>query len=233
MSARVADLARSLEGQPAEAIIRAAAEEFPGRLTFATGLGVEGCVLIDMIGRNRLPVDIFVLDTGVLFPETYDLWKRLESACGVTIRAVRSGQTIEQQAAEHGPELWARDPDKCCDLRKVRSLKAELAKFDAWLSAIRRDQTAERAKAQIFEEDSKYGIVKINPLVEWTSKDVWTYAVKHEVPYNPLHDQGYPSIGCQPCTGPVGEGEDPRAGRWRGKAKTECGIHVTPLTVAR
>jgi phosphoadenylyl-sulfate reductase (thioredoxin) len=168
----------------------------------------------------------------VLFPETYELWQRLERKYDIEIRAVRPEQTIEQQAATLGPALWERDSDRCCDLRKVQPLRAELTKFDAWITAIRRDQTPDRANSQIVERDKKFGLVKVNPLVAWTSKDVWAHVMKNGVPYNPLHDHGYPSIGCQPCTSPVQAGEDPRAGRWRGKAKTECGLHSAVTTPA-
>lgn len=216
---------REYEGKSPEEILRFAAERFPGRLTFATGFGVEGCLVIDAIGRHQLPIDLFTLDTGVLFPETIELWKRLESRYGVTIRAVRGELTLEEQAVKHGPRLWLSDPGTCCDLRKVQPLRRELGGFDAWITAIRRDQTPDRANAQVFEWDRKFGLVKVNPLVTWTSKDVWRHVVANDIPYNPLHDQGFPSIGCQPCTTSVKPGEDPRAGRWRGTAKKECGLH--------
>ncbi len=223
--AELSAIAFSLEGQPAELVLRWAAERFAGRVTFATGFGVEGCILIDMIARHSLRIDLFTLDTGLLFDETYALWKKLEQRYGVTIRAVRPSLTVEQQAVQHGPELWRRDPDRCCDIRKVAPLREQLRGYDAWLSAIRRSQTRDRAFAQPVERDVKFGLVKINPLVSWSDKDVWDYVHRHEVPYNPLHDQGYPSIGCRPCTTAVASGEDPRAGRWRGLAKKECGLH--------
>jgi len=121
--------------------------------------------------------------------------------------------------------LWERDPDRCCEMRKVQPLRAALAGADAWITALRRDQTPDRANASMLEHDQKFGLVKINPLVEWTAQDVRDYVREHDVPFNPLHEQGYPSIGCAPCTSPVQAGESPRAGRWRGKGKTECGIH--------
>ncbi len=220
--------AASLEGQSALAILTWAAR-FAPRITFATGFGAEGCVVIDLIARNQLPIDLFTLDTGVLFPETYALWRQLEARYGVTIRAVHPAQTLDAQAAAHGPALWTREPDRCCELRKLGPLRAELAGFDAWITAIRRDQTTDRASAKIVEADRKFGLIKINPLVAWTHQDVWRHLVTHEVPYNPLHDQGYPSIGCAPCTSAVGDGEDPRAGRWRGTGKTECGLHALPV----
>ena len=202
-----------------------AVERYGDGLTFATGFGPEGCVLIDLIGRHRLPIDIFTLDTGLLFPETRTLWKQLEDKYGLTIRAIRPVQSVDEQAVEHGDQLWERAPNQCCDLRKVVPLKAELAKADAWITAIRREQTLERANALAVEWDEKFGMPKVNPLIRWTKQDVRAHIHTYDVPYNPLHDQGYPSIGCLPCTTPVASGEDDRAGRWRGIAKTECGLH--------
>ena len=218
--------ARDLEGQSATEILLWASERFGGKLTFATGFGAEGCVIIDLIARQNLPIDLFTLDTGLLFPETYELWRRLESRYGVTIRPVRPDHTVDQQADTHGAQLWERDPDRCCELRKIVPLRNALAGFDAWITAIRRDQTAERAGARVVEHDRKFGLVKVNPLVAWTHDEVWGHLYAHDVPYNPLHDRGYPSIGCHPCTAAVLPGEDARAGRWRGKAKKECGLHV-------
>ena len=222
----VAEAGRALETDTPLEILRWATDRYGPRLTFATGFGAEGCVLIDVIGRHRLPVDIFTLDTGLLFPETYDLWKRLETRYGVTIRRVAPELSVEQQAAAHGPELWAREPDRCCDMRKVTPLVAQLSQFDAWITAIRRDQTDHRADARPVEWDEKFGLAKVNPLVRWTKKEVWAHLLEHDVPYNPLHDLGYPSVGCLPCTSRVNAGEGDRAGRWRGTAKTECGLHV-------
>ena len=211
-------IARALEDETPERILAWAAEHLP-RLTFATGFGAEGCVIIDLIAREGLKIDLFTLDTGVLFPETYALWRTLEARYGVTIRAVR--------ADNPAPELWKRDPDACCEQRKVRPLREALAGFDAWITAIRRDQTPERASAQVVEHDKKFDLVKVNPLVTWTHDDVWAHIYKHDVPYNPLHDRGYPSIGCAPCTSAIVPGENLRAGRWRGAAKKECGLHTS------
>jgi phosphoadenosine phosphosulfate reductase len=138
---------------------------------------------------------------------------------------VKPELTVEQQAEVHGEKLWERTPDKCCEMRKVIPLRNALTPFEAWITAIRRDQTLDRANASIVERDRKFGLVKINPLVAWTSRDVWAYVHNNDVPYNPLHDQNYPSIGCWPCTTPVMPGEDPRSGRWRGREKKECGLH--------
>ena len=224
-----AELERSaaeLEGRPAADVLRWAVERYAHRLTFATGFGPEGCVLIDLIGRERLPIDLFTLDTGLLFEETRALWRGLEKRYGLKIRRVAPALTPEEQTQAHGDRLWRRAPDRCCAIRKVAPLETELAGVDAWITAIRRDQTPARSRARVVEWDAKFGIAKINPLVGWTKQDVWRHIVEHDVPYNPLHDLGYPSIGCRPCTSPVLPGEDDRAGRWRGSARTECGLHA-------
>jgi phosphoadenosine phosphosulfate reductase len=217
--------ARALEHEPALEILRWASAQIP-RLTFATGFGAEGCVIIDLIGRHELPIDIFTLDTGLLFPETYALWRALEAKYSITIRGVTPDQTVDEQAAAHGAMLWSREPDRCCDLRKVQPLTRALRGFAAWVTAIRRDQTPERATAQVVEPDRKFGLIKINPLVSWTHDDVWGHIYANDVPFNALHERSYPSIGCQPCTSAVVPGENLRAGRWRGTGKNECGLHV-------
>jgi phosphoadenosine phosphosulfate reductase len=142
---------------------------------------------------------------------------------------LHSGLSLAAQADQHGPALWSHDPDRCCQLRKVAPLRQYLATQRAWISAIRRDQTRHRASAGLVEWDRTNGLVKLNPLAAWTAGQVWAYVLKYELPYNPLHDQGYPSIGCWPCTRAVAAGADPRSGRWAGLAKTECGIHLPTL----
>jgi phosphoadenosine phosphosulfate reductase len=221
--------ARELETQSPADILRWTAARFAPRATFATGFGMEGCVIIDVIARGSLPIDIFTLDTGLLFPETYDLWRRLEDRYGLTIRAVRPAHSVEEQARHEGAQLWLRDPDRCCELRKLEPQRAAVAGYDAWISAIRRDATPDRADAPVVGWDGRFSLVKVNPLVRWTAAEVRDYVRQHDVPINPLHDRGYPSIGCMPCTGPVAPGEDPRAGRWREREKKECGLHVIPL----
>lgn len=225
--------AAELEGKAALEILTWASRTVGPKLTFATGFGAEGCVIIDLIAKAGLPIDLFTLDTGVLFPETYALWRALETKYAVTIRAVRPAQTLDAQAAAHGPVLWERDPDRCCELRKIVPLRAALAGFDAWITAIRREQTPERSTAKVVEHDPKFGLVKINPLVSWSHEDVWAHIYANDVPYNDLHDQGFPSIGCQPCTSAVSAGEDARSGRWRGSAKKECGLHALPARGSR
>jgi phosphoadenosine phosphosulfate reductase len=222
----IAAAAARLEGRPADEILTWAARRFAPRLAFATAFGPEGIVLLDLIARRRLDVDVFTLDTGLFFDETYALWRELERRLGLHVRAVRPALGLEQQAQRHGEALWRREPDRCCALRKLEPLHEALRGHDAWLSAIRRDQTSERASARIVERDRRHGLVKVNPLASWSARDVWTYLRERDLPVNPLHEQGYPSIGCRPCTGPVADGEDPRAGRWRGREKTECGLHL-------
>jgi phosphoadenosine phosphosulfate reductase len=223
-----AELARTgaeLEGASAEAVLRWAAARFPGKIGFATAFGPEGCVLVDAIAREGLAIDIFTLDTGLLFPETVELWVSLERRYGIEIRAVRPAQGVAQQAATHGRALWRRLPDLCCELRKVEPLRAELSGLDAWITSIRRDQTRNRASARTVERDAKFGLAKVNPLLGWSAEEVWARIRERGIPTNSLHARGYPSIGCEPCTTPVAAGEDPRAGRWRTFEKTECGLH--------
>jgi phosphoadenosine phosphosulfate reductase len=214
------------ESWPAEDVLAWAGQRFAPRLTLATGFGAEGCVLIDLVARYKLPVDLFTLDTGLLFPETYELWRALEARYGIVIHGVKPQQTVAEQAVAHGDALWSREPARCCEMRKVMPLEAYLRGYDAWITAIRRDQTAARADARAIEWDARFNLVKVNPLVRWTKAQVWEHLREHEVPYNPLHDRGYPSIGCLPCTSAVASGEDDRAGRWRGTGKTECGLHL-------
>jgi thioredoxin-dependent adenylylsulfate APS reductase len=227
-AAEIAAAAAQLEGRPPEEVLAWAADRFAPRITLATSFGAEGCVLVDLIARRRLPIDVFTLDTGLLFPETRALWRRLEERYALTIRGVCPEQTVEEQAARHGDRVWEREPDRCCGLRKVAPLREALAGFDAWVSAIRRDQTPERARTRAVEADLRFGLVKVNPLAGWTAEQVWAYVREHSVPTNPLHQRGYPSIGCTPCTTPVAPGEDARAGRWRGRTKKECGLHLAP-----
>ena len=222
----IARAAEALEGRAPLEVLRWAAERFAPRIAFATAFGAEGCVVLDLIGRHKLPIGVFTLDTGLLFPETIVLWRKLEARYGLKIRALRPDETVERQAQSQGERLWERAPDRCCDRRKLIPLRRELQKLDAWVTSIRREQTLARAGARVIEADASFGLVKVNPLATWTSHDVWSYLRENDVPTNPMHERGYPSIGCIPCTSAVSAGEDPRAGRWRGNRKTECGLHV-------
>jgi phosphoadenosine phosphosulfate reductase len=202
-------------------------------VAIASGFGVEGMVLLDLAARVRPDFRVFTLDTEFLFPETYDLMDRVEKRYGIKVERVYSPLTPEEQEQEHGAALWSRDPDKCCGIRKVEPLQGKLKELRAWITAIRRDQTSSRASAHKVEWDAKFQLLKINPIVDWTSAMVWSHALKHNVPYNPLHDKNYPSIGCTHCTRAVRAGENARAGRWSGSDKIECGLHVAaPVEIA-
>ncbi|HEV2698163.1 MAG TPA: phosphoadenylyl-sulfate reductase, partial [Terriglobales bacterium] len=183
-------------------------------------------VLTDMAWRINPSLKVFTGDTDFLFPETYDLMDRVEAKYGIKIERLYADLTPEEQERQHGPGLWARDPDQCCSIRKVSPLRRKLAALDAWVTAIRRSQTRERAAVRKVDWDPRFGLLKICPLADWTREMVWNYVFQHDVPYNPLHDRNYPSIGCTHCTRAVELGEDARAGRWSGLGKTECGLHT-------
>jgi phosphoadenosine phosphosulfate reductase len=195
----------------------------------ATAFGAEGCCLIHMIAEIEPTVRTFNLETGYQFAETLELRERLRLRYGIEVELVRAELTVAEYEAKYGGPLYRRRPDQCCYDRKVVPMRRALAGYRAWISAIRRDQTAARARAEVVEWDAKFGLVKINPLLHWTRRDVWEFILDHEIPYNPLHDRGYPSIGCWPCTRSVEAGADERAGRWAGTGKTECGLHVIQL----
>jgi phosphoadenosine phosphosulfate reductase len=215
-----------------EQVLRWSFEKFGPAVQMASGFGAEGMALIDIASRLTVDVRVFTIDTGFLFPETYRLIETVEKRYGISVERVRSALTPEEQAGAYGPELWAIDPDQCCGIRKVEPLKKKLSMLSAWVTAIRRDQTSARASAAKVEWDRKFQLVKINPIADWSNKDVWNYLFAHNVPYNPLHDRNYTSIGCTHCTRAIRPGEDPRAGRWAGFQKTECGLHVADAPAA-
>src|SRR6266542_2144083 len=221
-------ISAEFETKPPEVVLRWALAEFGPDVALATGFGAEGCVLIDMVARITKNARIFYLDTDLLFPETYALRDQLEARYGVHFERRATSLSVSEQAAQYGERLWEREPDLCCRLRKVEPLGEMLKGMRAWVTAIRRDQSPARARISFVERDEKFGLIKINPLAAWSASDVWNYIAKHDVPYNMLHDQGYPSVGCVPCTTPVQIGESARAGRWRGTGKSECGIHEGP-----
>lgn len=219
-----------LEAATPQEILRWALETYGDGLTMATAFGAEGCVLLDMLAKLRdetgMAPDIFNLDTGFQFPQTLALRSRLEKRYGLKIRAMQPDPQVELEQAKHEEPLYKVDPNLCCHFRKVVPLKEAVQGFEAWITAIRRDQTPERAKAAIVGPDPQFPLVKINPLANWTKDQVWDYIKANDVPYNPLHDQNFPSIGCWPCTRPVMSGQDDRAGRWAGTEKRECGLHL-------
>ncbi|MBJ6361075.1 phosphoadenylyl-sulfate reductase [Paenibacillus sp. GCM10012307] len=213
-----------LENATPEDIIRYAVETFPN-ITFACSFGAEDVVLVDMLQKISPKTDIFYLDTDFHFKETYETKARLEQHYNLKFVEVKPHITPEEQAAEHGEELWKSDANRCCEIRKVQPLTQILSNYEAWITGIRRDQAPTRANAKKIEYDTKFGLVKFNPIASWTNEDVWNYIREHHVIYNPLHDNNYPSIGCEHCTRQIMPGEDPRAGRWSGNEKTECGLH--------
>jgi phosphoadenosine phosphosulfate reductase len=217
-----------LETATPEEILRWAWETYGEGLTMATAFGAEGCVLLAMLSQIAPQVRVFNLETGYQFPETLALRERIRERYGITVEYVRPEETVAQMEARFGGPIYRTRPEECCRLRKIEPLKRALSGYTAWISAIRRDQTRDRAQAAIVEPDPKFGLVKISPLANWTKREVWKYIFDHDVPYNPLHDQGYPSIGCFPCTRPVAVGQDERAGRWAGSSRTECGLHSRP-----
>lgn len=211
----------------ANAIIRQTVDTFPGRVTLSCSFGgPSGMVLLDLALKIEPALNVFVADTELLFPETYALMERVERRYGIAIERVRPAQSVALQNAAHGDALWARDPDACCDLRKVEPLRKHLRGYDAWMTAIRRDQSRTRSAASVRSWDMAAQVVKVAPLADWTEADVWSYVREHDIPVNALHFDGYPSIGCTHCTRRVDAGEETRAGRWAGFAKVECGIHV-------
>jgi phosphoadenosine phosphosulfate reductase len=219
-------MSTALAHESPQEVLRWAVDTFGPRLTMATAFGAEGCCLIHMFAEIDPTVRIFNLDTGYQFPETLELRERIKERYGIEVEMVRPELSVAEYEAEHGGPLYHLRPDQCCHDRKMVPLRRAVAGYEAWVSAIRRDQTLDRGRAAVVQWDAKFNLVKVNPLLNWTRKNVWDFIVKNDVPYNPLHDRGYPSIGCRPCTRPVADGEDERAGRWAGTAKKECGLHV-------
>jgi phosphoadenosine phosphosulfate reductase len=213
-------------GWSARKVLRWAYRTYEDGIAIASAFGVEGMVLIDMAAQVRPQPRVFVLDTSFLFPETYRLIEQVESRYGISVQRVLPALCPEAQAKLYGAELWNHDPDLCCHLRKVEPLQRQLADLRAWVTSIRRDQTQDRSHTRKVTWDPKFRIMKINPLADWSGERVWRYVRERKLPYNPLHDRNYPSIGCVHCTRSVKPGENPRAGRWPGFQKTECGLHT-------
>lgn len=194
-------------------------------VALATGFGPSGIVLMHMVSRLRPGTTFFYLNTDLLFAETMALRDRLAEALPIRFVEVPAALTLRDQSRRYGPELWKHNPDLCCRLRKVEPLRRFLAGRRAWVTGIRRDQSPTRASVRVVDYDYANGLLKIAPLAAWTRQQVWDYVRGHDLPYNPLHDQGYPSIGCVPCTAPVDANGHERDGRWAGRDKLECGIH--------
>ncbi|HVO41246.1 MAG TPA: phosphoadenylyl-sulfate reductase [Aggregatilineales bacterium] len=217
-----------------QAILRWATETFGSRLAVVTSFQPTGIVTLHMLSEISPDTAVLTLDTGLLFPETYALVDALEARLKLRLIRVRPAQTVQEQAASEGEALWARDPDRCCALRKVEPLDTALANYDAWVTGVRRDQSKTRGTTPIVSWDDRNQKVKLAPFATWTESMIWTYIRTYELPYNALHDRNYPSIGCWPCTQPVApEATDKRSGRWSNSGKTECGIHTRTARVSR
>ncbi len=221
-------LNETLETQSPQEIINYAFTEYAPHIVLACSFGAEDVVLADMMLRSQPNATLFYLDTDFLFPETHQVREKI-----ITKYRLKADQVIqmnslltpEQQAQSYGEALWVEKPDECCHHRKIEPLERVLQNYSAWITGIRRDQSPTRANAKIIEWDEKFHLVKVNPLATWTWEQTWAYIHANEVPYNALHEQNYPSIGCTHCTAPVMPGEDPRSGRWKNLTKTECGLH--------
>lgn len=225
-AASLRDLSEQFADKTPQDLLRWALNTFaPDEIALACSFGAEDVVLVDMAARIRPGIQVFYLDTGLLFPETYATRDRIAERYPVRLVRYSPLISVAEQAERHGEALWSRNPDLCCAIRKVEPLRRALAGLQAWITGIRREQAPTRASAGLVEWDARFGLVKINPLAGWRWDQVWHYIREHAVPYNPLHDQNYPSIGCTHCTRPVRPGEDLRAGRWSGFQKTECGLH--------
>jgi phosphoadenosine phosphosulfate reductase len=224
--AELAVRSEKLEAATPQEIIRWAADEFGESLTMATAFGPEGMVIIHLIHELGKDVSIFNLDTGYQFAETLAMVDRIKQRYGIDVALRKPDLSVDQFEAQHGGPLYKTKPDFCCQQRKLVVLKKAIKGKAAWISAIRRDQSPDRARAAIVSWDKRFELVKVNPLANWTKQDVWKLITDQDVPYNPLHDQGYVSVGCWPCTRAVLFGEDERSGRWSGTEKTECGLHT-------
>ena len=218
------EVSARVEAMEAEAAIAWAIETFHPRVRFAVSFQKTSSVVVDIAHRLDPTAEFFYLDTDLLFPETYATRDELAAHYGIDFRRF-AGISLAAQTHSHGANLWRRDPDACCGIRKVEAMREALDGAECWVSGIRRVDSETRATAARFGWDKRFGLWKLNPLVDWDDKRVWNHIKDHHVPYNPLHDQGYPSIGCMPCTSKPGEGEDARAGRWAGTDRTECGIN--------
>lgn len=216
------------QSSPGE-LLRWASYEFGNKVALGTGFGPSGVVLIHQVVTLGLPIRVFCLDTNLLFKETYSLWKTIEKRFDISIESVAPILTLEGQKTIYNDKLWKTDPDMCCHLRKVLPLQKYLANKEGWITGLRRSQSQMRSTIDKIEWDPVSKVCKINPLANWDQDETWRYINKHNLPYNPLHDEGYPSMGCIPCTTKAGPMGNERSGRWTDLDKTECGIHLPGL----
>lgn len=207
-------------------VLQWAYSEYDDALVYACSFGVEGIVMIDLISQIKSTAKVVFLDTGLHFKETYTLIDKVKKRYPqLAIEMKKPILNVEEQAEKHGEKLWESQPDRCCYMRKVIPLRETLSDATAWLSGLRREQSPSRSQTKFINKDNTFHSVKICPLIHWSWSDIWDYVEKHQLPYNPLHAQGYPSIGCAPCTLPGDSTADSRSGRWANQTKTECGLH--------
>ena len=230
-ASEIKSLNQRFNDQPTEEILAWAWDRFGTRAAIGTSFQGAGLAMVHLAHARGLRFPVFTLDTGLLFPETVELKNRLENFWGLKIESLEPDLTVDEQADIHGPELWKRSPDLCCTVRKVLPLRDKLSELDCWITGLRREQSETRAgigiiEVYLFDETSGREIVKLNPMAAWSRDRVWKYIRDRKIPYNALHDRGYHSIGCWPCTRMTGNGEGERAGRWIGFNKVECGIHT-------
>lgn len=227
--ANLSRISQRFEQRRPQDVLHWAAATYNDDLAVATGFGVSGIVMMHMLSQFRPKTTFFYLQTDLLFPETLALRDELAERLGIQFTEVHSGLSLGEQSFQYGQQLWQRNPDLCCTLRKVEPLRQFLSDKRAWVTAIRRDQSPSRARTQLVDWDSANGLIKLSPLAAWSKEQVWAYIHQHDLPYNVLHDAGYGSIGCLPCTRALQVDEtDERAGRWAGTDKIECGIHIQP-----
>lgn len=233
----VAERSAAFEQASPETLIRAVLTAYtPEAVAISSAFGPSGLCLIDMAQAVVPSVEVYFIDTGFSFAETDAVLERWKGERSLNIRRVLPILTPDEQAAQYGPELWARDPDRCCAMRKVEPNLRALEGKRVWITALRRDQTATRAEIPLIEEvrlENGQDILKVAPLARWRRSDVWRYVMQHQLPYNQLHDRGYPSVGCTHCTHAVGHEANERDGRWAGRAKTECGLHTAHTRLER
>jgi phosphoadenosine phosphosulfate reductase len=231
MKERIDDLNEKFQGANVDEVLSWFLKEFKGKIALSSSLGAEDQVLTQMVTGIDKEATVFTLDTGRLFPETYDLIHRTNTKYGIKIKVYfPEAARVEEMVGEKGINLFYESIENrklCCHIRKIEPLKRAFKGLDVWICGLRRDQSVTRHDMKLVEWDEANGLIKLNPLIDWTEEDVWNYINEHKVPYNPLHDKGYPSIGCQPCTRAIMEGEDVRAGRWwwENPDTKECGLH--------
>ena len=225
----IQNLNQRFEGASPQDILAWAAGAFGDKLAIVTSFQLSGIVTLDMMSRIAPATPVLTLDTGFLFPETVELMHALQRRFDLNLHIIKPRQSPQQQARDYGDRLWERNPDRCCHIRKTIPLRDALHGYAAWVTGLRRDQSPGRANTPVISRDSRAARLKIAPFAAWSQDMLWRYIRANDLPYNSLHDIGYPSIGCWTCTRAISPSIDSRAGRWTNHAKTECGIHQMPV----